>query len=109
MKESIFHAEYKLSEPLLNGVIRKRMKWGLMKYSIVFGLLGAKYFTDRDYLIDDLNIRPDLSQMRILTPGQIPVKEKKVFEILHDRSYFGMPFKSEPVSIWKQFVQYWYP
>jgi hypothetical protein len=93
-----------------NETIRKKFRWGLLKYGISFGLLGAYLFTDIDYRNnDDLGMRPDFTQMRILVPqAHIPIKEKKVFEALYG-NYFGMNFENQNTSIWKRFVHFFYP
>ena len=65
--------------------------------------------TDSDYMKNDLNMRPDFSQMRILTPMEkLPVKEKKAFEILHG-DYFGVNFRENNTSIWQRGLDYFYP
>lgn len=63
--------------------------------------------TDRDFMRNDLNMRPDFNSMRIM--GDVPVKEQKVFEMLNDNTYFGKKLNDKDYSIWKRFIHFFYP
>ena len=93
-----------------NETIRRKFAWGIFKFASLFGLAGAYLTTDSSYRDNnDLNLRPDFSQMRILVPdSHVPLKEKKVFEVLYG-DYFGMKFEEDNSSWWKKMVHYFYP
>lgn len=87
----------KLSYDIIRNKYPKRtFRYGIFKYSIIVGLLGGYLFTDKDYLYDDINSRPDLNQFRIMTDN-VPDKERKVFNMFGS-TYFGKPWKDEPQS-----------
>jgi len=72
--------------PYKNKTTRNAFNYGLLKYSVIFGIAGAFLFTDGDYLVDTLNARPDLGQFRAMT-NDAPISEKKVFEFFDGVSY----------------------
>jgi hypothetical protein len=104
----IFHSQYKLEAIVKNEIPFRRFRYGLFKYSVVIGLIGAYLTTDYDHLRDDLKTRPEFLPSRILT-GDIPLKERKVFENLQG-SYFGRKFdEEEPVSFFTRARKFLYP
>ncbi len=110
LRINIFTPDYKLPDIYYNQTARTKFKWGVFKYSVIFGFIGACVFTDSDYLKNDVNMRPDFNTMRIMIPAEhIPLKERKVFEMMHDSKYFGMEFKHTNQSIWKKTLHYFYP
>ncbi len=65
--------------------------------------------TDCEYFNNDANMRPDFNTMRnLIAPENVPMKEKKVFEMMHG-DYFGMQFKENDKSLWKKGLNYFYP
>lgn len=106
MRINLFTPDYRVPDSLYNETSRRKFTYGLLKYAVLFGVIGAYLATDNSYLKNDLNMRPDFNAMRILTP--VPIKEKKVFEMMHG-SYFGQPFKEQNSSLWKRFINYFYP
>jgi hypothetical protein len=110
MRVNIFTPDYKFADSFYNETARRRFRFGLLKFSLLFGVVGAYLFTDDEYSqSNDLNMRPDFNHMRMMTPqSSIPIKEKKVFEMLHG-DYFGMKFEEVHESYWKKFVHYFYP
>ena len=40
---------YKLESNQLNAVPRRRFAWGVVKYSLIFGFVGAYLFTDNKF------------------------------------------------------------
>ncbi len=93
---------------MFNEYPRRRFFRGLIFYGISLGLVGAYLFTDSEYFKDRLATRPDLLAMRHMITD-IPIKERKVFEMMSDGSYFGKTFDDQKVSIWKKVVHYFYP
>ncbi|MFM7857629.1 MAG: hypothetical protein ACKO96_38340, partial [Flammeovirgaceae bacterium] len=88
-KENLFVPEYPMVNRTINHATVRTFYYGLFKYTIIFGLALAYFTTDRDYMRDDLLNRPDLKEMRIMVRDDyIPIKEKKVFEMLSG-TYFG--------------------
>jgi len=109
-KENIFVPDYPYFNRTFNHATTRTFYYGLLKYSIIFGLGLAFLGTDREYMRDDLLNRPDLKEMRIMVKDEhIPLKEKKVFEMLTG-SYFGKPlYNQEPTGLYKKIVNYCYP
>lgn len=97
---------YKLESTQLNAVPRRRFAWGVVKYSLIFGLLGAYLFTDNKFRLDDMKMRPDLQIGRILT--DVPLREKKVHDFFSS-GYFDRQFDDKPQSMWKKALKYLYP
>ncbi len=97
---------YKLESNQLNAVPRRRFAWGVVKYSLIFGLLGAYLFTDNKFRLDDMKMRPDLQVGRILTDA--PLREKKVHDFFSS-GYFDRQFDDKPQSMWKKALKYLYP
>lgn len=94
---------------MYNETSRRKFRWGLYKYGILFGIIGAYLTTDDDYTKNDLNQRPDFNTMRNLVAiEKLPIKEKKVFEMMNG-NYFGLEFREKNVGLWKKFVNYFYP
>lgn len=91
---------------MLNQTARRTFFYGLFKYSLVLGLAGAWWFTDSDYFNNDFNSRPDMNQMRIMTP--VPDHERKVFEMYGD-TYFGKEWEDKPQSWQKRLQNYLFP
>ncbi len=110
IRKNLFTPDYKLPDSYYSETIRNKFRWGLVKYGVLFGLIGAYLTTENAYLQNnDLNMRPDYNQMRILVPeSHIPIKEKKVFQTLYG-NYFGITFEDENSSLWKKFVHFFYP
>jgi hypothetical protein len=110
VKTNIFQTDYPFSTAKYNSPIKRRFRYGLLKYTLLFGLVGAYLVTDNSYFRnDDLMSRPDYNQMRTLSnPNNIPIREKKVFEALHG-NYFGWNFEEKPDSWWKRALHYFYP
>jgi hypothetical protein len=109
-KQNIFVPDYPYVNRTLNHATTRTFYYGLFKYSLIFGLGLAFYGTDREYMRDDLMNRPDLREMRIMVKDEyIPLKEKKVFEMLSG-SYFGKPlYNEEPTGLYKKLVRYFFP
>lgn len=109
-KQNIFVPDYPMVTRTLNHATTRTFYYGLLKYSLLFGLAFAFLTTDRDYARDELLNRPDLKEMRIMVRDDyIPLKEKKVLEMLTG-SYFGKPlYKEEPSSLYKRIVKKLYP
>ncbi len=101
-----FNPHYKLDPYMKNFYTRRTFYYGLLKYSLVFGIVGAFLITDRSYLSDDFHARPDLNHMRVMTP--VPDQERKVFEMFGN-NYFGKKFDDQSVSWIKKFKDYFYP
>lgn len=97
---------YKLESTHLNAVPRRRFAWGIIKYSLLFGVLGAYLMTDYKFKQDDLKMRPDLGVTRIFS--DVPLREKKVHDFFSGR-YFDRDFDDKPQSIWKKTIKYLYP
>jgi len=105
-KRDIFVPDYKMYTRHLNHATTRTFYYGLFKYSLFFGLGLAYLGTDREYMNDDLLNRPDLKEFRIMVRDDyIPVKEKKVFEMMTG-SYFGRPLNNEePSGLWKRVLK----
>ena len=109
LRINLFTPDYRLPDTYYSETARRRFKYGLLKWAVLLGCVGAYLTTDSDYLKNDLNMRPDFSQMRILTSMErLPIKEKKVFEILHG-DYFGINFYENNTSLWKKSLEFLYP
>ncbi len=101
--------DYRLADSLYNETARRKFNWGLVKYSILFGLVGGYLGTDDEYFRNDINTRPDLDTKRTMMPVEsLPVKEKKVLDMMQG-NYFGDPFKEKNSSFWKRSLNYFYP
>lgn len=105
-KQSMFNPTYRLNTTQINPVSRRRFAWGIIKYSIIFGLLGGFYFTDYRHKVDELKTRPDMQVGRILT--EVPLREKRVHDFFSS-SYFDKDFDDKPQSIWKKTLKYLFP
>jgi hypothetical protein len=109
MRINLFTPDYRIGDSFYNETSRRKFRWGVLKFSILFGFIGAFLLTDNSYLKNDLNLRPDLNTMRnLVNLDHVPIKEKKVFEMMYG-NYFGMPFKEKNRSVWKRFMDYFYP
>ena len=97
---------YRLESFHLNAVPRRRFAWGIIKYSIIFGLAGAYAVTDGAFRQDDLKMRPDMQVTRILS--DIPLREKKVHEFFSGK-YYDRDFSDKPQTLWKKAMKYCYP
>lgn len=102
----MLNPSYKLDSTMLNQVPRRRFLWGVVKYSVLFGVIGAFLGTDNSYRKDDLGIRPDKQIGRLLT--SVPVREKKVHEFFTG-NYFDRPFRERSGSLFKRTLEYLYP
>lgn len=106
LPSDFFNPKYKLEPWTKHFYTRRTFKYGLLKYSLIFGLLGGYLFTDSAFFNNDFNARPDLNQMRIMTDN-LPDKEKKVFE-MYNNNYFGKEFEDKPQSWIKKFKERFY-
>lgn len=97
---------YKLQSNYLNQVPRRRFVWGLVKYFVIFGFIGAYLTTDKTYRQDDIGMRPDKQIGRLLT--DIPLKEKKVHDFFTGK-YFDRPYEERNGSLFKRTLEYLYP
>lgn len=120
MKNDIFRPEYKLEPRSLNWSTRRTFYYGLFKYSVIIGIIGAWYFTDDFYLQNDLNNRPDLLPMRHMTDYSMPMKERKVFSNLYHGNFFSFNkgqgnYHGKTMSgitehsNWRKLIRYFYP
>jgi hypothetical protein len=97
---------YKLTSSHLNQVPRRRFLWGLVKYSFIFGLIGAYILTDNSYRKDDLGFRPDKQIGRVLT--KVPIRELKVHDFFTGK-YYDRPLRERSGSLFKRTLEYLYP
>lgn len=88
IRKNVWTPEYRLEHDF-NWSTRRTFYYGLIKYSLLIGAVGAWYFTDSDFLNDDLNSRPDFHPMRQLCDHSMPSEERKVFVDLLHAKYFG--------------------
>lgn len=86
LPSDVFHPTFVKLDEIKNKSVRNTFRYGLLKYSFIFGVAGAFLTTDGDYLVDNLNARPDLGQFRAMT-NDAPVSEKKVFEFFDGVAY----------------------
>jgi hypothetical protein len=109
-KDNIFVPEYPMVNRTINHATIRTFYYGLFKYTIIFGFLTAFLTTDREFCNDDLASRPDLKEMRIMIRDDyIPVREKKVFEIMSG-TYFGKPLNEEGShGLFKRITKKLYP
>jgi hypothetical protein len=92
-----------------NETARRKFRFGILKFSLIFGLVGAYLTTDSAYFKNDINTRVDLDTRRALIPQErLPVKEKKIHDMMHG-NYFGDPWNEKNNSIWKKTLNYFYP
>jgi hypothetical protein len=109
LRTSLFNPDYRITEFRYNETARRRFRWGIFKFSIVFGLVGAYLTTDSSYFIDHINTRSDLSTRRTMMPQErLPVKEKKILDMIQG-DYFGDAWNEKNNSIWKKTLNYFYP
>jgi len=106
MINTMMNPVYRLESNHLNAVPRRRFAWGIIKYAIIFGLLGGYFFTDNKFRVDDLKMRPDLQIGRILT--DVPLKEKRAHDFFSS-GYYDRDFDDKPKSLWKKTLKYLYP
>ncbi len=106
LRQTMMNPTYRLETTHLNAVPRRRFAWGVIKYAVVFGLLGAFTFTDNKFKKDDLKMRPDLQIGRILT--DVPLREQKAHDFFSSK-YFDREFDNKPQSMWKKTLLYLYP
>lgn len=97
---------YRLESNHINSVPRRRFAWGVIKYALIFGTIGAYLFTDNSFRIDELKTRPDLQIGRTMT--DVPLREKKVHEFFND-GYYDSNSYEKPQSLWKKTLTYLYP
>ena len=109
LRINLFTPDYRLPDTYYSETARRKFRYGIFKWSMILGFLGAYLTTDNEFFKNEVNIRPDFSTMRILTPLEnIPLRERKAFEILHG-DYFGQAFSDQNTSFYKRALKYFYP
>jgi len=107
LPHDMFTPIYKINSYEKNFYTRRTFRYGSYKYGFLVFFLGGLLFTDKEfYTRDDFMARPDLNCQRIMT-GEIPDKERKVFEIFNGTNH-GTPFDDQPKSWVKRFKAYFY-
>ena len=102
MAKDLFNPRYKLNTLEKNFYLRRTFRYGVFKYGTVCFLAGGLLLTDYSFLRDDFNSRPDFNVPRMMTP--VPEKEKKVFEIMNDSSYYPELINSSWIKRFKAWM-----
>ena len=69
-----------------NKYTRRTFYYGIFKYGVLFGIVGAFLTTDGAYLDQGFNARPDLNQLRAMT-DYVKDDEKRAFNFFNGVDY----------------------